>query len=64
MDSLRVEIKLRDEKLEQLIRSSLEKMEILIRTGDEKNAIAISNLAEKLEFREQLASIEARLPRQ
>jgi hypothetical protein len=68
MDSLRVEIKLRDEKLEQIIRSGLEKVELLIRTGDEKNALAISNLSEKLDeklaFRDQLASIEARLPRQ
>jgi len=68
MDSLRIEIKLRDEKLEQMIRYGFEKMELLIRTGDEKNAVAISNLSEKLDerlaYRDQLASIEARLPRQ
>jgi hypothetical protein len=68
MDSLRVEIKLRDEKLEHIIKSGIEKVELLVRTGDEKNATAISNLSDKLDerlaFRDQLASIEARLPRQ
>ena len=57
MGYMRTEMKLRDEKLEQLIRH-----------GDEKNEQAIRSLAQKLdestEFRERFASIEARLPRQ
>ena len=51
------EMRLRDEKMEQLIRH-----------GDEKSEQAIRALAQKLddtiEIRERLASIEARLPRQ
>jgi hypothetical protein len=57
MGFLRTEMKLRDEKMEQLIRH-----------GDDKNEQAIRALAQKLdenlEVRERLASIEARLPRQ
>jgi len=68
IDALRTENRLRDEKLEQIVRSGFEKMEILIRTGDEKNAVAIANLSDKMDerlaFRDQLAAIEARLPRQ
>lgn len=57
VDSLRTEMVLRDEKLEQSIRLGLE------------NATsAIRHLSEKLDYagdvRERLASIEARLPRQ
>ncbi len=50
-------MKLRDEKMEQLVRS-----------GDDKNTQALANLSQKLDFaidiRERLASLEARLPRQ
>jgi len=50
-------MRLRDEKMEQLIRH-----------GDEKNEQAILTLArtldESVEIRERLAAIEARLPRQ
>ena len=57
MSYLRSEMKLRDERMEQLIRS-----------GDEKNEQAIRNLSERLnlaiDIRERLASLEARLPRQ
>jgi hypothetical protein len=57
MSYLRTEIKLRDEKMEQLVR-----------TGDEKNEQAIRTLSQKLDFaidiRERLASLEARVPRQ
>ena len=57
MGFLRAEMKLRDEKMEHIIR-----------LGDEKNEQAIRNLSDKLDFaidvRERLASIEARLPRQ
>jgi hypothetical protein len=57
MNYLRSEMKLRDEKMEQIIRS-----------GDEKNEQAIRSLSEKLDFaidiRERLATLEARLPRQ
>jgi hypothetical protein len=57
MSYLRTEMKLRDEKMEQIVR-----------TGDEKNEQAIRTLSEKLDFaidiRERLASLEARLPRQ
>jgi len=90
IDSIQVEMKLREEKLEQLIRSGesrmellvhsgeqrieqlirsgLERMEIVVRSGDDKNSQAIDNLSqkvdEKMEFRERLAALEARLPRQ
>ncbi len=57
MAAMRIEMKLRDEKMEQLVRS-----------GDDRNAQAIANLSQKLDFsieiRERLASLEARLPRQ
>jgi hypothetical protein len=57
MSYLRTEMKLRDEKMEQLVR-----------TADEKNEQAIRTLSQKLDFaidiRERLASLEARLPRQ
>jgi hypothetical protein len=57
IDALRNEMKLRDEK-----------MELLIRLGDEKNEQAIRNLSERLDFaidiRERLATLEARTPRQ
>ena len=57
MASMRIEMKLRDEKMEQLVRSD-----------DEKNAQAIANLSQKLDFaidiRERLASLKARVPRQ
>ena len=57
MASMRTEMKLRDEKMEQLVRS-----------GDERTAQAIANLSQKLDFaidiRERLATLEARLPRQ
>jgi hypothetical protein len=57
MSYLRSEMKLRDEKMEQIIRS-----------GDEKNEQAIRSLSEKLDFaidiRERLVLLEARLPRQ
>jgi hypothetical protein len=56
-DSLRQEMRLRDEK-----------MELLIRHGDEKNEQAIHTLGRTIdssvEIRERLAAIEARLPRQ
>ncbi len=56
MSYLRSEMKLRDERMEQLIRS-----------GDERNEQAIRNLSERLnlaiDIRERLASLEARLPR-
>ena len=57
VDSLRSEMILRDEKLEQSIRLGLENATAAIRHLSEKldGAIAI---------RERLASIEARLPRQ
>jgi len=79
IDSIRIEMKLREEKMEQLIRSGesrmelvlrsgLEKIEQLVNFGDERNAIAIRVLSQKIddntEFRERLAAIEARLPRQ
>ena len=54
---LRMELKLRDEKLEELIRH-----------GVERNERAIQGLGQRLddaiEVRERLAAIEARLPRQ
>jgi hypothetical protein len=57
VDSLRQEMRLRDQKMEQLVRS-----------GDEKNEQAIRSLSEKLDYaieiRERLASLEARMPRQ
>ena len=57
MSYLRSEMKLRGEKMEQLIRS-----------GDQKNEQAIRDLSDRLDFaidiRERLASLEARLPRQ
>jgi hypothetical protein len=57
VDSLRSEMILRDEKLEQSIRLGLE-----------NSTAAIRHLSEKLDgaiaIRERLASIEARLPRQ
>ena len=57
LDSLRTEMKLRDEKMEQLIRS-----------GDDRNERALHVLSEKLddsiEIRTRLANLEARLPRQ
>ena len=57
MSYMRTEMKLRDEKMEQLIRH-----------GDERNERAILALERKLddaiEIRERLATIEARLPRQ
>jgi hypothetical protein len=57
LDSLRSEMKVRDEKMEHIVR-----------LGDEKNEQAIRNLSERLDsaidIRERLASLEARLPRQ
>jgi hypothetical protein len=57
VDSLRAEMILRDEKLEQSIRLGLENA-----------TLAIRHLSDKLDYagdiRERLASIEARLPRQ
>jgi hypothetical protein len=57
MSYLPTEMKLRDEKMEQLVR-----------TGDEKNEQAIRTLSQMLDFaidiRERLASLEAHLPRQ
>ncbi len=57
IDSMRTEMQLRNEKLEQMILSS-----------DEKHTQAIRALSEKLDFaidiRERLATLEARLPRQ
>lgn len=79
MDSLRTEMKLRDEKMEQLVRSGdlrLEelirssdlRLEELVRHGDERNEAATRSLSQKLddsvEVRERLASLEARTPRQ
>ncbi len=57
IDSMRTEMQLRNETLEQMILSS-----------DEKHTQAIRSLSEKLDFaidiRERLATLEARLPRQ
>ncbi len=57
MSYLRTEMKLRDEKMEQLIRHI-----------DERNERSLAGLERKfddaVEFRERLAAIEARLPRQ
>ena len=68
MDSLRTEMKLRDEKMEQLVRSGDARLEELIKNGDERNERAVQVLSEKLDFaidiRERLATLEARQPRQ
>ena len=68
MDSLRTEMKLRDEKMEQLIRSGDARLEAMIQSGDERNVRALQALSEKLDFaidiRERLATLEARQPRQ
>ncbi len=57
MGYLRAEMKLRDEKMEQLIRHI-----------DERNERSLAGLERKfddaIEFRDRLSAIEARLPRQ
>ena len=45
MAAMRIEMKLRDEKMEQLVRS-----------GDDRNAQAIANLSQKLDFRSKSVS--------
>ncbi len=68
MDSLRIEMKLRDEKMEQLIKAGDARLEQMIQHGDERNERAVQALCEKLDFaidiRERLATLEARQPRQ
>jgi len=67
VDSRATHLKLRDDKLEQILLDGFERLEILIRTRNEKNVAAINNLADKLDrltFHDQVAAIEARLPRQ
>ncbi len=68
MDSLRIEMKLRDEKMEQLIKAGDARLEQMIQHGDERNERAVQALSEKLDFaidiRERLATLEARQPRQ
>ena len=65
---LRAGMKLRDEKMEQLVHMGDEKIEERIRQDDEKGEQAIKSLSEKLHFaidiRERVASLEARAPRQ
>ena len=79
VSSIRAEMKLRDEKMTQLVHSGDDKLEILILSGDrelnqlinngiERNAKDIQRLSEKLDLYidicERLATLEARLPRQ